>query len=155
MVNLNGAQPNFNEADFHGLREVVPRLVRPRKRLTDLLVKSATEKPTKKQEELWPEGSKQWFLKLLRTPLEILPCCDNISVSGIKLGINELHPKDEWDENQSVRYTGNDETINCGLVLRSIGYKSIGRYYKFRLPGRNHHGDNEFFEPLTSNIPQI
>ena len=126
MVNLNGAQPNFNRADFHGLREVIPRLVRPRKRLTELLVKSATEEPTKKQEELWSHGSKQWFLKLLRTPLEIIPTCDNISVSGIKLGINELHPKGEWDEHQSVRYTGNDETINCGLILRSIGYKSIG-----------------------------
>ena len=127
MVNLKGARPNFDGTDFHGLREVIPRLVRPRKRLTELLVKSATEKPTSKQDELWSQGTKQWYLKLLRSPLEIIPDCDNASVGGIKLGINELYPKGAWDESQTVKDTGNFESINCGLVLRSIGYKSIGK----------------------------
>ena len=125
MVNLIGARPNFDKEDFYGLRDAIPNLVRPRKRLTELLVKSALDKATVTQEELWSQGSKQWFLKLLRTPLEILPNKDNTSVSGIKLGINELCPKGKWNENQSISDTGIVETIECGLILRSIGYKSI------------------------------
>jgi len=73
----------------------------------------------------WSRGSRQWHLKLLRTPLKILPNSDGSSVVGIKLSINELHPKGEWNENQSVEDTGSTETINCGLILRSIGYKSV------------------------------
>ena len=126
MVNLEGARPHFDTGDYTGLNEVIPKLVRPRKRLTDLLVKSAMEDPTEKQEEIWSRGSKQWYLKLLRTPLEILPSNDGEHVGGIKLGINELHPKGEWSEHQTVKDTGIIETIDCGLVLRSIGYKSIG-----------------------------
>ena len=126
MVNLVGCRPHFNEKDFEGLREFIPKLVRPRKRLTELLVNSALGKPTEKQQELWSQGTKQWTLKLLRTPLEILSDSSG-KVSGVKLGINELSPKGMWDENQTVIDTGCTETIDCGLVLRSIGYKSIGR----------------------------
>ena len=126
MVNLEGARPNFNTSDYLGLTDVIPKLLRPRKRLTELLVKSALETPNEKQEILWSKGSRNWFLKLLRTPMEIISA-DGNTVSGIKLGINELVPKDHCDENQLVADTGVTETIDCGLVLRSIGYKSIGK----------------------------
>ena len=126
MVNLEGARPNFNTSDYHGLTDVIPKLVRPRKRLTELLVKSALGTPNEKQELLWSKGSRNWFLKLLRTPKEIISA-DGNTVSGIKLGINELVPKGHCDENQLVADTGVTETIDCGLVLRSIGYKSIGK----------------------------
>ena len=70
----------------------------------------------------------------LRTPLEILSDSSGKDVSGVKLGINELSPKGMWDENQTIIDTGCTETIDCGLVLRSIGYKSIGRKkYKWKL----------------------
>ena len=125
MVNLEGATPNFNKQDFHGVKTIIPQLTRPRKRLTELLVKTALDKPTDKQIELWAKGTKQWHLKLLRTPLEIIPNSDNPKTVGkIKLGINKLSQGD-INESQNVIDTGETETIDCGLVLRSIGYKSI------------------------------
>ena len=77
MVNLEGAAPNFNKQDFHGMQTIIPKLTRPRKRLTELLVRTALDKPTDKQIELWGKGTKQWHLKLLRTPLEIIPNSNN------------------------------------------------------------------------------
>ena len=125
MVNLKGASPIFDKEDFHGLQAVIPKLTRPRKRLTELLFRSVFENPTKKQEELWAQGSKKWYLKLLRTPMEIIPKIGSQSGAAIKLGVNELFPEGEMNENQTVINTGETEIINCGLVLRSIGYKSI------------------------------
>ena len=122
---MEGATPNFNKQDFHGVETIIPKLTRPRKRLTELLVKSALDKPTTKQKELWAQGTKQWHLKLLRTPIELIPNSDiEPSVAKIKLGINKLSPGD-MNETQHVIDSGNTEIIDCGLVLRSIGYKSI------------------------------
>ena len=126
MVNLQGVTPSFDKDNFHGIQTVIPRLTRPRKRLTELLARTALDKPTEKQEELWAQGTKRWYLKLLRTPLEIIPSSNfDESVAAIRLGVNELHPGEDMNESQSIVDTGNTEIIDCGLVLRSIGYKSI------------------------------
>ena len=126
MVNLQGATPSFDKQDFHGIQTIIPKLTRPRKRLTELLARTALEKPTEKQEKLWAQGTKRWYLKLLRTPIEIIPTSNlDQSVAGIKLGVNELYPREDMNESQTIVDTGNTEIIDCGLVLRSIGYKSI------------------------------
>ena len=126
MVNLQGVTPSFDKGDFQGIQAIIPKLTRPRKRLTELLARTALDKPTEKQEELWAQGTKRWYLKLLRTPLEIIPSSNfNESVAAIRLGVNELHPGEDMNESQSIVDTGNTEIIDCGLVLRSIGYKSI------------------------------
>lgn len=72
MVNLRGCRPIFSADDFAGVRDLVPKLVRPRKRLTELLVKTVEDPPSKKQTELWKDAEKSWTLKLLRTPEEII-----------------------------------------------------------------------------------
>merc|ERR1719266_232199 len=103
MVSLKGATPHFDKEDFHGLQDVIPKLTRPRKRLTELLSRSVFDNPSKKQEELWAQGSKKWHLKLLRTPIEITPNSDNSqAVGAVKLGVNELYPQGEMNLNQSV-----------------------------------------------------
>ena len=52
-------------------------------------LKAVMEAPTKKQVELWGDNpSKEWHLKLLRTPLEIHSDSEN-KVNGITLGINK------------------------------------------------------------------
>ena len=48
MVNLAGCKPVFDKADFLGVKEVVPNLERPRKRLTELLAKTALDEPSAK-----------------------------------------------------------------------------------------------------------
>ena len=102
---------------FRPIKELIPSLQRPRKRLTELMVKTALDDPTSKQKELWQSGDKEWHLNLLRSPLEILPSSsDPFAVGAIKLGINST---------EDASPTGESEVVECGLVLKSIGYKSV------------------------------
>ncbi len=57
-------------------------------------------------------------LRFLRSPVEIQ---GEGRVERIVLGVNELHLDDEGAVRS--RATGETETIDCGLVLRSIGYQ--------------------------------
>ncbi len=125
MVNLAGCRPVFDPSDFDGVKEAVSRLKRPRKRLTELLAKTALDEPTKKQTDVWGNAEKSWQLKLLRTPLEVLPSpSDSTRCGGLKVGINKL-VGDELSESQEISATGESEVLDCGLVLRSIGYQSV------------------------------
>ena len=69
-----------------------------------------------------PEGKrKRIVMRFLRSPVEIQ---GSERVEGIVLARNELYR----DERGAVRArdTGERETLDCGLVLRSIGYRGIG-----------------------------
>jgi len=69
-----------------------------------------------------PEGKRRRIvLRFLASPIEIR---GNGKVEAIVIGRNELRR----DESGAVRAvdTGEREEIECGLVLRSIGYKGIG-----------------------------
>ncbi|ORX61797.1 nucleotide-binding domain-containing protein [Hesseltinella vesiculosa] len=84
---------------------------RPLKRLMGLLAKGRKDNT----------GDKSWHLKFLRSPVEIL--ADNGNVSGIRYEMNELQGE-SFDKQRAVG-TGQFEDQACGLVLRSIGYKSM------------------------------
>jgi ferredoxin/flavodoxin---NADP+ reductase len=60
-------------------------------------------------------------LRFLRSPLEILGEGEDGPVTGMRLAINRL----EAGEDGRVRAvpTGEEEVLECGLVLRSIGYR--------------------------------
>ena len=51
MVNLAGCRPMLDKTDFVGVKEIVPKLKRPRKRLTELLAKTALDEPSEKVPE--------------------------------------------------------------------------------------------------------
>nr|XP_041575819.1 NADPH:adrenodoxin oxidoreductase, mitochondrial isoform X2 [Taeniopygia guttata] len=78
MINLPGTRAVLDPADFTGLESAVKDAPRPRKRLTELMIKTALEKPA--------EGS--------------------------------------GDSARAVP-TGDVEELECGLVLSSIGYRSL------------------------------
>jgi ferredoxin/flavodoxin---NADP+ reductase len=60
-------------------------------------------------------------LRFLRSPVEILGEGDNGPVTGVRVAVNELvHGP---DGRVSAVPTGVQEIIECGLVLRSIGYR--------------------------------
>jgi ferredoxin--NADP+ reductase len=68
-----------------------------------------------------PQGKRRRIvLRFLRSPIEIQ---GNGKVERLIVGRNELHR----DESGAIRArdTGERETIECGLVFRSIGYKGI------------------------------
>ena len=57
-------------------------------------------------------------LRFLRSPLEILGDGDDGPVTGVRVGSNRLS-----DDGSEAIATGEEEVIECGLVLRSIGYR--------------------------------
>ncbi|XP_078611448.1 NADPH:adrenodoxin oxidoreductase, mitochondrial-like [Branchiostoma floridae x Branchiostoma japonicum] len=123
MTKLPDCRPLLDPADFTGLEDKVKSLQRPRKRLTELLIKTVqTGGATAQETQRLSQATKEWGLKFLRSPLEILPSEDGSRVSGIRLGVNQLEGSD--DSARAIP-TGETEVLSCGLVLRSIGYKSV------------------------------
>lgn len=84
---------------------------RPLKRLMGLLQKGSPNQNT----------DKSWSAKFLRSPIEILGNADRSRVRGIQYALNRL--EGPLDQRKAVA-TGEFESDACGVVLKSIGYKS-------------------------------
>ncbi|XP_063608887.1 NADPH:adrenodoxin oxidoreductase, mitochondrial-like [Penaeus indicus] len=122
MVNLPGCRPNLITGDYQHLKDLIPSLPRPRKRLLELLAKTALDAPAPALASAWASAQKEWRLRFLLSPVEVLAGADGQTLSGLKLAHNRL----EGDgENQRAVQTEETETLECGLVLRSIGYKGV------------------------------
>jgi len=68
-----------------------------------------------------PKGlSHRVILRFLRSPLEVLGD-EKGRVRGLRIGINRLERRE--DGRLAAVPTGEEEEIECGLVLRSIGYR--------------------------------
>lgn len=122
MINLPGTRPLLHPADFKDLREAIKDVPRPRKRLTELMVKTALESPMGKEGERWASASREWGLKFLRSPHVILPSSCNGRAAGIRLAITRL--EGSGDSALAVP-TEEYEDLDSGLILNSIGYKSL------------------------------
>ncbi|CAH1793570.1 unnamed protein product [Owenia fusiformis] len=115
MTKIPDCTPVINKEDITPLESIIKDIPRPRKRLSELMIKTAKAEMT--------DSSKEWHLKFLRSPLEIIADNTNSRVGAIRLGINKL--EGPLDEKQKSIPTEEEESLPCGLVLRSIGYKSI------------------------------
>ncbi|XP_064600487.1 NADPH:adrenodoxin oxidoreductase, mitochondrial-like [Liolophura sinensis] len=122
MIRLSDCRPVMTKSDFDGVPEQIKDLARPRKRLTELLCKTALESPSELDAKLYRDAQNEWELKFCRSPLEMLPSSDEKRVSGIRLSVNKL---ENCGGIVKAVPSGEREDISCGLVLRSIGYKSI------------------------------
>ncbi|XP_062976326.1 NADPH:adrenodoxin oxidoreductase, mitochondrial [Elgaria multicarinata webbii] len=122
MINLPNARPQLDPADFQGLRDAVKDLPRPRKRLTELLAKTALEEPGEEVANRWVSASREWSLKFFRSPQEALPTADGKQARAIRLAVTRL--EGSGDAAKAVP-TGEVEELTCGLILSSIGYKSL------------------------------
>lgn len=101
--------------DFTNVKEILPNLARPRRRLTELMLQSLEDSSfdkTKFDKELHPI--------FLRSPLEFI---GSESLNSVKFSINQLKGDDFLK--QTAEATKKVEEISCGLALRSIGYKSV------------------------------
>lgn len=88
---------------------------RPLKRLMSILEKEIASPAHQ-------TGDKSWNLDFLRSPTKILPDSSGTTVQAIEYEINRL----EGPPNACKAIgTGELTRQDCGLVLRSIGYKSI------------------------------
>ncbi|XP_023692653.2 NADPH:adrenodoxin oxidoreductase, mitochondrial [Paramormyrops kingsleyae] len=117
MVNLPGTMPDMVTTDFEGVASVLKDLSRPRKRLTELLLKAAQGAASRQA-----GASRQWGFHFLRSPLEILPADDLTSTAGIRLAVNVLEGS---HEGARAVPTGEVEELKCGMVISSIGYRSL------------------------------
>lgn len=61
---------------------------RPRKRLTELMIKTALEKPVEVQ--AGAAAPREWGLKFQRSPQEVLPSADGKRARGIRLALTRL-----------------------------------------------------------------
>ncbi|PSN55681.1 NADPH:adrenodoxin oxidoreductase [Blattella germanica] len=116
MLNLSNCKTVCNQSDFENVRSAISGLERPRKRLTELLCKAADSSPA--AGDLDP-ASKHFHMMFYRSPISFHPSADAVdTVGSIKLAVNKL------DKEQRAIPTNETETLPCGLVLRSIGYRS-------------------------------
>uniref|UniRef100_A0A674JFA1 NADPH:adrenodoxin oxidoreductase, mitochondrial n=1 Tax=Terrapene triunguis TaxID=2587831 RepID=A0A674JFA1_9SAUR len=122
MINLPDTRPLLAPADFTGLGDVIKDVPRPRKRLTELMVKSALEKPGEKEAGRWASATKEWGLKFRRSPLEVLSAADGKQARGIRIAVTRLEGS---GESARAVPTGEVEELECGLILSSIGYRSL------------------------------
>ncbi|XP_026936386.1 NADPH:adrenodoxin oxidoreductase, mitochondrial isoform X3 [Sagmatias obliquidens] len=121
MIQLPGTRPILDPADFLGLQDRIKEVPRPRKRLTELLLQAATEKPGVAEAARRASASRAWGLRFFRSPQQVLPSPDGRRAAGIRLAVTRLEGVGE--ATRAVP-TGAVEDLPCGLVLSSIGYKS-------------------------------
>uniref|UniRef100_A0A8C5NKV5 NADPH:adrenodoxin oxidoreductase, mitochondrial n=1 Tax=Junco hyemalis TaxID=40217 RepID=A0A8C5NKV5_JUNHY len=120
MINLPGARAVLDPADFTGLESAVKDASRPRKRLTELMIKTALEKPVEMQ--AGAAAPREWGLKFQRSPQEVLPSADGSRARGVRMALTRL--EGSGDSAKAIP-TGDVEELECGLVLSSIGYRSL------------------------------
>jgi adrenodoxin-NADP+ reductase len=96
---------------------------RPRKRLIEIMAKTATEENAKSQP--LENDSKTLHLHFLKSPVELesepVEGESGRMISGVKCELNQLVKN---DKNVVATGTGQFESIKCSLLLKSIGYKS-------------------------------
>uniref|UniRef100_A0A8D2N2Z7 NADPH:adrenodoxin oxidoreductase, mitochondrial n=1 Tax=Zonotrichia albicollis TaxID=44394 RepID=A0A8D2N2Z7_ZONAL len=123
MINLPGARAVLDPADFTGLESAVKDASRPRKRLTELMIKTALEKPVEMQAgAAGAAAPREWGLKFQRSPQEVLPSADGSRARGVRMALTRL--EGSGDSAKAIP-TGDVEELECGLVLSSIGYRSL------------------------------
>uniref|UniRef100_A0A8D2LCB3 NADPH:adrenodoxin oxidoreductase, mitochondrial n=1 Tax=Varanus komodoensis TaxID=61221 RepID=A0A8D2LCB3_VARKO len=94
----------------------------PRRRLTELLAKTALEEPDEQVAGRWAVASQEWSLKFFRSPQEVLPTSDGKWARAIRLAVTRLEGSGEFAK---AVPTGEVEVLMSGLILSSIGYKSL------------------------------
>ena len=109
MLKLPNVATKWRSEDFKDIPGQLDQLPRPKKRITELMLKSLNETSTM-------NADRKFFPVFYRSPIKINSVDEN--VNSIDFCVNELI------NNQSVPTTEH-ENIAGQLVCRSIGYKSI------------------------------
>lgn len=105
ILKLENCSTCLKPKDFDGIPDLVPNLERPRKRITELMLRHLNEPPTH-------TALKKFNPLFFRSPLQI-------AQKQITLGVNTLNRT-----GQAV-LTDQTETLACELSITSIGYKSV------------------------------
>lgn len=107
MIKLKSVDTLWRPLDFEGIPEQIDALPRPRKRITELMIKSMTENSAANDRKFQPI--------FFRSPQKI---AGNDKVESVDFAVTKL-------VNDKAIATDQIETLEAQLVCRSIGYKSI------------------------------
>ncbi|KAG0610595.1 hypothetical protein M758_7G077800 [Ceratodon purpureus] len=121
IMGIKGLSVNVHTSDLvtspADLEEM--KVSRSHKRVYELFVKAAGLKSSTSH----GIGDRELPFLFFKNPVEILPSSDGARVAGVKLEKTVL--QGEKGNPQRAVGTGEFEDVSCGLVLKSIGYKSI------------------------------
>ncbi|XP_026764004.1 NADPH:adrenodoxin oxidoreductase, mitochondrial isoform X2 [Galleria mellonella] len=118
QLKLSNCQTVWRNQDFEGVENMINDLPRPRKRLTELMLKSLNE-----YKSIPIHNDNKLFKPIFfRAPKKIL-VNSHKKITGIDLICNELQGN-KLEEQKCVA-TANTEILNCSLAFRSIGYKCV------------------------------
>ncbi|KAH8371032.1 hypothetical protein KR093_005951, partial [Drosophila rubida] len=125
MLKLSQVETRWRPEDFKGIDAQLDKLQRPRKRLTELMLKSLGEQNSRQTNA----ATKQFLPVFLRAPKAI-------AEREMEFAITELK------ENSAVA-TEATERLPADLILRSIGYKSSCADAGINFDARSGHVFNE------------
>lgn len=115
MLKLQQCQTVWKKEDFSSIsKEIVENLARPKKRITELMLKSLQDQKSD------VDGLNVFKPIFFRSPLEIL---GNKKVERVILGVNRLEGEDILKQHAVL--TDRQEELECNIVVPSIGYKSV------------------------------
>ncbi|TGZ73167.1 hypothetical protein CRM22_001676 [Opisthorchis felineus] len=106
------------------LTKLLSELPRPRRRLTQFLLQLADQKPGNL-------ASKHCDFLFLRSPVRIIArepsadCSWKSAVGKLELSVNQLIGSPSEQQQVQVLSDAPHELLECGLVVRSIGYRSV------------------------------
>nr|AAX85204.1 adrenodoxin reductase [Aedes aegypti] len=111
MLKLPNCVTTWRPDDLQDLEETLPSLPRPRKRITELMMKSLSEQTAQQS----TASSNSFQPIFFRSPVNFI---GRSRVEAIEYAVNKLV------DNRAIP-TDERETIPTDLVCRSIGYKSV------------------------------
>jgi adrenodoxin-NADP+ reductase len=117
LTKLPGCHLHIDLSMFPDLHESLQTLPRPRKRLTELIIKTSQSTASASSGD-----DRHCHLHFLKSPMEFVSDEEGKVVTGVKFEDTMLE-----GEPGQVRAigTGHFTTMQCGVVFRSIGYKSV------------------------------
>lgn len=137
MLKLPNVSTIWRSSDFEGIPQLVDTLPRPRKRLTELMIKSLNE-----QNNLHP---KKFLPIFFRSPIKINSA---ESLKSIDFAVTKLV------DNRAIQ-SDEIENIESQLVCRSIGYRSICADNLINFDAKSGRAHNEHGRALKVNSNEI
>jgi adrenodoxin-NADP+ reductase len=113
ILKLPNCRSIWRDSDFAGVADQVLDLPRPRKRITELMLKSLSDSKTSQS-----IGNVKTFQPIFYRSPKAINSKDGEHADSIELTVTKLV------DNKAIATT-DTETLDTGLVCRSIGYKSI------------------------------
>jgi len=107
MTKLEGCKAVLDPDDFRTIQEQLPSIPRPRKRLTELMCKTALD-----ESNLWNTSIRKWNLKFQRSPVEFMAA--GAKLSGVRFEVNNL--VEQSNGSVQAHGTGVFEELSCGFV---------------------------------------